>query len=312
MAHTTNYFKEWEGLFIQYRPYLISFAFRMTGSLSESEDIVQDTFIQCAPINPKEVNNPKSWLTKICSNKALDYMKLAYKKREVYQGTWLPDAVPDSFQYWGNLLEEIAPDKKLLYTESLSTSFLLILQKLSPEERVIYLLNEVFDYSFSEIAEFMNKSEDACKKTCQRARKAFDNEKRFRAYNQDDQAVVAKFFDIAKNGDKDGLYAMLAEDSEFWGDGGGKVPVASKDVVRDLNFTAKFIAAIWSAPFFNNENVRQEFKIVNEKPGLVISRRGEDGEWRFETIITLEVENGKIARIYSQRNPDKLKSLLVV
>ncbi|WPU66647.1 sigma-70 family RNA polymerase sigma factor [Peredibacter starrii] len=310
MAHTNNYLKEWEGLFIQYRPYLISFAFRMTGSLSESEDIVQDTFIQCASINPKELNNPKSWLTKITSNKSLDYMKVAYKKREIYHGTWLPDAVPDSFQYWGNLIDGVAPDKKLLYTESLSTSFLLLLQKLSPEERMIYILNEVFDYSFSEIAEFMNKSEDACKKSAQRARKALENEKRYRSYTKEDESVVSKFFDLANRGDKEGLMAMLSSDSEFWSDGGGKVSVASKVVVYDPQFISKFISAVWSAPIFKNENIRQELKIVNEKPGLVISRRHEDGVWRFETIMTMEVENGKIARIFTQRNPDKLQALL--
>lgn len=310
MEHKTNYLNDWESLFIQYRPYLISFAFRMTGSLSESEDIVQDTFIQCAPINPKEVSNHKSWLTKICSNKSLDYMKLAYKKREVYQGTWLPDAVPDSFQYWGNLLEGVAPDKQMLYTESLSTSFLLILQKLNPEERVIYILNEVFDYSFAEISEFMCKSEDACKKSAQRARKAFENEKRFNKYTQNDQEVIKQFFDVAKTGDKDALLGLLAHDSEFWADGGGKVSVASKEVVRDLGFIAKFFATIWSGPLLNSEKVRQEFKIVNEKPGLVVSKLTDDGKWVFDSIVTAEVENGKVARLFTQRNPDKLESLL--
>lgn len=237
-------------------------------------------------------------------------MKLAYKRREVYQGTWLPDAVPDSFQYWGSLLEGVAPDKKLLHTESLSTSFLLMLQKLNPEERVTYLLNEIFDYSFSEIAEFMNKSEDACKKTCQRARKAFENVKRFHAYTQSDQSVISHFFDVAKTGSKEDLLSLLAHDSEFWSDGGGKVPVASKEVVRDLNFIAKFITTLWGGPILNSENVRQEFKIVNEKPGLVVSKRGTDGEWHFDSVMSLEVENGKIARIYTQRNPDKLESLL--
>ena len=310
MENKNNYFSEWEGLFIQYRPYLISFAFRMTGSLSESEDIVQDTFLQCAPINPKDVTSPKSWLTKICSNKTLDYMKLAYKKREVYQSTWLPDNVPDSFQYWGNLIDGVSPDKQLLHSESLTTSFLLILQKLTPEERVIYLLSDVFDYSFSEISEFMNKSEDACKKMSQRARKALDNEKRYQSFTQNDQSLITKFFDVAMSGDKVALEAFLADDSEFWSDGGGKASVASKEVVRDRSFIAKFFSAIWSGPLIQSSKVRQEFKLVNEKPGLVVSKLGEDGEWYFETIASFEIEHGKISRIYVQRNPDKLQALL--
>lgn len=310
MENKNNYFSEWEGLFIEYRPYLISFAFRMTGSLSESEDIVQDTFLQCAPINPKDVTSPRSWLTKICSNKALDYMKLAYKKREIYQGTWLPDNVPDSFQYWGNLFDSVAPDKKLLYSESLTTSFLLILQKLNPEERVIYLLSDIFDYSFSEISEFMSKSEDACKKMCQRARKAFNNEKRYQSFSQDDQSLISKFFSIAETGNKEALMGLLANDSEFWSDGGGKASVASKEVVRDPGFIAKFFSSIWSGPLIQSPKVRQEFKTVNGKPGLVVSKLGADGKWFFETIATFEIENGKISRLYVQRNPDKLQALL--
>lgn len=310
MEKNQNYFAAWEGLFIQYRPYLISFTFRMTGSLTEAEDLVQDTFLECASVNPATITNPKSWLTKVCSNKSLDLMKSAMKKRESYHGVWLPDAVPESFQFWGNLKESDSPDKNIVNTESLSTSFLLMMQKLSPEERVVYLLTDIFDYSFKEISDFMNKSEDACKKIAQRARKAFENHKRFLPYSRESQDVIGRFFEVAKNGDARMLETFLADGSEFWADGGGKISVASKYVITEKERMAKFIAALWSSRVFAGENVKQELKEVNYRPGLVISVMGENGKWHFDTIISFELENEKIERIYVQRNPDKLEALL--
>ncbi len=138
-----NYFKQWEVFFQQYRTYLVSFAFRMTGSLSEAEDIVQETFLECASMNPQTIESPKSWLTKVCSNKGLDHLKKAYKKRETYSGPWLPDAIPDSYQVWSSLAAPASPDQNLLLSESLTTSFLLLIEKLTPEERAVYLLSEI-------------------------------------------------------------------------------------------------------------------------------------------------------------------------
>jgi RNA polymerase sigma-70 factor (ECF subfamily) len=305
-----NYLAQWEKHFISNRPFLIAFSFRMTGSLTEAEDIVQDTYIACADVNPDDVRNHKSWLTKIASNKGLDHLKSAHMKRETYPGVWLPDAVPDSFQFWGNLEAGDSPDKKLLESESLSTSFLLLLQKLTAEERVVYLLSDIFDYSFREISEFLQKSEDACKKIGQHARKAFENQKRFVSYTSETEDLVTKFFASAKIGDADSLDSMLSPDSEFWADGGGKVSVASQAVITDRNRITKFFAGLWSSKVLAGDDVKQEIKYVNSRPGLVVSRRLENGDWQFDTIISFDFEDGKIARIYAQRNPDKLNALL--
>src|SRR3954465_640983 len=152
MGRGENHLSEWESLWTQYRTYLISFAFRMTGSLSEAEDLVQETFIECARVSPSEIQNPKSWLTKICANKGIDHLKSAYKRRETYPGTWLPDAIPDSLQVWSNLHGSETPEKTLINSETLTTSFLLLAERLTPEERAVYLLSEVFEYSYREIA----------------------------------------------------------------------------------------------------------------------------------------------------------------
>lgn len=303
-----NYLKNWESYFIQYRPYLMSLSFRMTGSLAEAEDVVQETFIACSNTDPSKVENHKAWLTRVCTNKTLDSIKVSYKKRESYTGVWLPDAVPDSFQFWGNLEEVTGPGEELLKQESLTTSFLLVLQKLTPEERVVYLLSDIFDYSFKEIATFLMKSEDACKKLAQRARKAIDSQKRFQDYGPNSQKLITDFFKFASQGDSESLKNFLASDSEFWSDSGGKVPAASKMVITDIDRTARFFAGIWSSKPFQTENVKQEFQIVNGRPGLIVSRL-EGLNWVFDSILTFEIEDGKIARIFTQRNPDKLHTL---
>ena len=131
----SNFLSAWEPRLLQHKQYLIAFAFRMTGSLAEAEDIVQDTFIECAYVDPLTIDNHKAWLTRVCSNKGLDHLKSAYKKRVTYPGVWLPDAIPESL--------ELADEFEL--AESATTSFLLLAEKLSPEERVVYLLFEVFE-----------------------------------------------------------------------------------------------------------------------------------------------------------------------
>jgi RNA polymerase sigma-70 factor, ECF subfamily len=299
----------WEEDWKQYRPFLISFAYRMTGSLSEAEDLVQDTFIECANVPRSEIKNPKSWLTKICANKGLDHLKSAYKRRETYPGPWLPDAIPDSFQVWTNLHGNESPEKSLIVSESLTMSFLLLVERLTPEERAIYLLNEVFEYSYKEISALLEKSEDACRKTAQRARAAVLSVPKFEVQPPDSTDLIARFFECAKNGDNLALIALLADESEFWSDGGGKAP-AAKTVLTEKTKIATFFAALGSSKAFVPGDFKLDFTEVSSRPGLIISRRLPSGLWTFETIFSFEIRDGKIARIYAQRNPDKLKALL--
>ncbi len=121
-----HFLSEWENHFSTHRSALLSYAFRMTGSLAEAEDIVQDVFLQCADVNPETLASPKAWLMKVCSNKGIDHLKRAYQKRETYPGTWLPDAVPDSFQLWDHLKSGAPADSQMALSESLTTSFLLL------------------------------------------------------------------------------------------------------------------------------------------------------------------------------------------
>jgi RNA polymerase sigma-70 factor, ECF subfamily len=312
MTSEINYMKKWEPLLVLHRPYLVSFAFRMTGSLSEAEDIVQDTFLECAKVDPAIIENPKSWLTKVCSNRGLDHLKLAYKKREDYHGTWLPDAVPASLQVWSQLQGDPAPDRQLILSESLTTSFLLLIEKLTPEERVVFLLAEVFEYAFKEIAEFLDKTEEACRKIAQRARTAvIEGAPKFTAAASNAEALILKFFTSAKNGDHQAMMDLLADSSEFWADGGGKVS-ASREILRIPSKIADFFKGIYTSKAAQSMEARTEFAFVNSRPGFVISRKLPDGSWIFDSVMSFEIQDNKIYRIYTQRNPDKLAALLKV
>jgi RNA polymerase sigma-70 factor (ECF subfamily) len=190
-----------------------------------------------------------------------------------------------------------------------TTSFLLLVERLTPEERAVYLLSKVFEYSFKEISTFLDKSEDACRKTAHRARAAVHSAPRFLSNSPDSTNLIARFFDRAKNGDKSSLVELLSNESEFWSDGGGKVP-AAKTVLTEAGKIAAFFAALGVSKAFAPGDFKLDFTPVSSRPGLVISRRLPSGLWSFETIFSFEIRDNKIARIYAQRNPDKLKALL--
>ena len=304
-----NHLSAWELDWKQHRPFLISFAFRLTGSLTEAEDLVQDTFLECAHVPRSEIKNPKSWLTKICANKGIDHLKSAYKKRETYPGTWLPDVIPDSLQIWSQLHGGDSPEKTLIASESLTPTFLLLAERLTPEERAVYLLSDVFEYSFKEISTFLDKSEDACRKTAQRARSAVKAAPRFVAHSPESTKLIARFFVCAKNGDKASLLELLSDESEFWSDGGGKVSAAKK-VLIEPEPIATFFAALGTSKAFVAADFKLDYTPVSSRAGLIISRKLPSGLWGFETIFSFEIQNDKIVRIYAQRNPDKLQALL--
>lgn len=306
MEMKENYLSDWEEDWKQHRSFLISFAYRMTGSFSEAEDLVQDTFLECANAPRGEIRNPKSFLTKICANKGIDHLKSAYKKRETYPGPWLPDVIPDSLQVWASLHESASPEKKLMASESLTASFLLLAERLTPDERAVYLLSEVFEYSFKEIATLLDKSQDACRKTAQRARGAVLSAPRFAANSPNSTRLISEFFESAMNGDNASLIALLSEESEFWSDGGGKVS-AAKTVVKEKTKIADFFAALGTSKAFVLSDCKLDFTQVSSRPGLIVSRQLPSGLWTVDTVFSFEILDGTIARIYAQRNPDKLK-----
>lgn len=301
--NTPNYLDDWKAYWTEHRTYLLAFAFRMTGSLAEAEDIVQDAFIECAEVDPKSIHNPKSWLTKVCSNKGLDHLKRAYKKREVYVGTWLPDALPEAFDYWAEFKDDLET------RETLTTSFLLLMERLGPEERVVYLLSEILEYSYQEIAGFLKKSDGSCRKIAQRGREALKDFKVKQSFpTEEAYSLLGKFFESAKVGDTEAMEKLLSKDSQFWGDGGGKVSAINRILDDKMQIAGVFKNL---GKIFASLDFKLEFQNINQRPGLMISRRLPDGSWVIDTIMTFEVDHEGIQRIFAQRNPDKLSFLNV-
>lgn len=298
----------WEHAYSQHKKYLISLIFRMTGSLSETEEIVHDAFIELLHTDLDLIRSPRSWLTKVCINKTLNHMKLAYKNREMYPGVWLPDEIPESLIDWNNNHENISIETEIIRSESLTTSFLLLAENLSPEQRCVYILKEIFDYTFKTISDLVSKDEAACRKIFQRSKEALMNfEKKFSLPPENAQSKILEFFEHAKSGNIKGLETILTTNPELFGDGGGKVSAAG--YVEGIDQVIKFMIHLGTSEIFNSPSYIFEYHQVSSRPGAVISERLQDGSWELNTVLSFEFLDGKIARIYGQRNPEKLASL---
>jgi RNA polymerase sigma-70 factor (ECF subfamily) len=287
-----NKIKEFEN----YRGLLLALAYRMMGSLSEAEDVVQDVAIKWIECDTAKIKSTKAWLIKVCSNQALDYLKKSYKKREVYSGTWLPEIIPDTLMTWESDL-----DKR----ESLNTSFLILLENLSPIERAVFILRKVFDYSSLEVCDFLDITDSNTRKIHQRACKKIDEDKRkYLSPSNQSLDILKDFFMHACNGSSEDIKELLSHESEFWSDGGGKASAINKIIV-DKEFTANFFAKLFKR-LSSDIAYRFEYQLVNHQPGCVLSKKNDEQLWEVETIFSFEVENQSITRIYAQRNPDKL------
>ena len=287
--------KDKEDILEKYYRTLIALAYRMLGTFSEAEDIAQEVAIEWHRTDKKLINNPKSWLIKVCTNKSIDHLRKAYKKRELYTGNWLPEILPDSLMYW----ETDFLDKK----ETMRTSFLLLLEKLTPNERAVYLLRIVFEYSFQEVSELTSLESANCRKIFQRASEKLNNDKlnKKKTVAQNDIGIIEKFFELACLGDKESLKNLLSQESVLKTDGGGKVSAARKDI-----FSSESVARFFATIFKSLNNIKYDFISVNGELGLIISRQLPTKLWTVETIFSFQVIDGLITNIYAQRNPDKL------
>ncbi|HKY63537.1 MAG TPA: RNA polymerase sigma factor SigJ [bacterium] len=289
-------------IFNRHRGQLMALGYRMMGSLSEAEDLVQETYLRWQEAAPQAIENPKSWLTKVCSRLCIDQLRKAYRQREEYAGPWLPEPLPNAFRPWPE------PESPAETSESLSIAFLLILEKLSPMERAVFLLHDVFNYTFKEVAAFVEGSEEQCRKLGQRAREAIQRERpRFDQPDPESFKVLERFFSAARNGEEAVVQELLAADSEFWSDGGGKVPAAMK-ILDDPATIAKFLLGLGRLAKQQHLDFKSDFTMVNDRPGMLLARRQADGHYELETVFAFEFRGGKISRIYAMRNPDKLQA----
>ena len=285
-------------VFTETRPLLFSIAYRMLGSVADAEDVVQDAYLRWQRTPDLEVREPRAYLTTIVTRLAINELQSARAQRETYVGPWLPEP----------LVTEHAPDSSAAVelAESLSMAFLMMLERLSPIERAVLLLHDVFDFDHAEIARIVDKSEANCRQLLARAKKhVVADEARFDADREQAARLTQRFSEAARVGDMEGMLAVLAEDIVLWADGGGKVPGAALEPVHGADAVARFIGARAVGGTSAGHTVRP--MQINGQPGFVVYASGQP-----LTTLIFHVRDGRIRMIYAVGNPDKLRNLAEV
>jgi RNA polymerase sigma-70 factor (ECF subfamily) len=281
-----------DSMFASARPMLFSIAYRMLGSVMDAEDLVQDAWLRWKEAPEAEVRSPRAYLTTIVTRLAINRLRAARTKRETYVGPWLPEP----------LVTEDTPDTVEL-AESLSMAFLVLLERLSPIERAVFLLHEVFDFEYAEIGRVLEKTEANCRQLVARARKRVGSpHARFEADPTQAKRLVEKFTEASFAGDMEGLVALLAEDITLWGDGGGKVPGAALRPVHGALSVARFALGVVQRLVPQETIVRPTE--INGQPGFVAYVSG-----RPLSALIFDIRAGRIQTIYAIGNPDKLQAL---
>jgi RNA polymerase sigma-70 factor (ECF subfamily) len=278
------------------RPLLFSIAYRMVGSASEAEDIVQEAFLRFHRETESGTNieSPKAWLSTVTTRLAINHVQSARVRRESYVGTWLPEPIITDTESEGARHAETA--------DSLSMAFLVLLESLGPVERAVFLLREVFEYGYDEIAKVVDKSEDNCRQIAARARRQIEAKKpRFEASRRKREELAQHFFGAILAGDTEGLIRMLAEDAVGYGDGGGKGPAVAKPIHgRD-----KLIRLFRSRRFAVDQVAEVRLAEINGQPGCVMYRQ--DG--RPLVVVTVDIADDQVQTVRAVSNPDKLRHL---
>lgn len=282
------------GDYAEHRPLLFSIAYRMTGSVTDAEDIVQEAFARLAQAlrGGTPVSEPKAYLATTATRLALNHLRSARLHRESYVGTWLPEPV----------LTGPGPEEHAEMADSLSMAFLVVLESLSPAERAVFLLHEVFGYEHQEIAEITGTTAANSRQILARARRHVDEGKpRFAASRAQREEVARQFFAAAAGGDLDGLLRTLAPDAVYHGDGGDKARAVTALHGRDQ--VARFLAGL----FGRIRTLEASFRIVevNGQPGALTSDR--DGH--VVNVFALDIADGVVQAIRCVVNPDKLRHL---
>ena len=282
-------------VFTSVRPQLFSIAYRMLGSVGDAEDLVQEAYLRWQEASDGDVRSPRSYLTTIVTRLAINQLRSARVQRESYVGPWLPEPLVTD--------PALDPSGAVELAESLSMAMMVLLERLSPIERAVFLLHEVFDFEYPEIAKVVEKSEANCRQILTRARKRLGAPRlRFEAAPADADRLLQRFTQAAQAGDMDGLLALLAEDITLWADGGGKVPGAALKPVRGATAVARFVLGVVRRFVPEGSAVRPA--VINGQPGFIAYAGG-----RPLAALVLGIRGERIWAIYAIGNPDKLQTL---
>jgi RNA polymerase sigma-70 factor, ECF subfamily len=280
--------------FEELRPLLFAIAYRILGSVAEAEDAVQETWLryESSPVEPTSV---KAFLSAVVTRISIDVLRSARVRREAYVGPWFPEPVlNDPYE---------DPARSAELADSLSMAALVLLERLSPLERAVFVLREVFGFGFPEIASAVGRSEAACRQLAVRARRHMDDGRpRFDADRREREELAARFFDAVRDGDVAGLRELLAADVQMVGDGGGKAPAFAQGVFGADN-VARVLTSVF--PLLAKIDASVQRCEVNGQPGAILR----DRDRRVVSTITLDVLGGRIQTIRSVVSPDKLGHL---
>jgi RNA polymerase sigma factor (sigma-70 family) len=273
------------------RPLMLAIAYRMIGSYSEAEDVVQDAYLRLHETDD-DVRSEKAWLSTVVTRLSIDHLRSARVRREQYTGTWLPEPV----------FADPAPDLAGR-AETLSVAFLVVLETLSPVERAVFLLHDVFDYGFGEIAAIVERSEANCRQLAVRARRRVEERTpRFDTTREQRDALARRVLAAMEEGETEPLVELLAADVAFYGDGGGRAgaipaPLHGRDKVL------RFLLGL--GRYARRHDIRVEPAEVNGQPGLVAREPG----GALVSVAAIEISGGVVTAFHSVVNPEKLRHL---
>jgi RNA polymerase sigma-70 factor (ECF subfamily) len=280
------------------RPLMFSIAYRMLGSATDAEDVVQEAFLRFhrETSGGTEVDSAKAYLSAVTTRLSIDHLRSARVRREQYVGTWLPEPLLTQ--------EEDEVVRHAETADSLSMGFLVLLESLTPVERAVFLLHDVFQYDFAEISRIVGKAEENCRQISVRARRRISQGKpRFEASRAQKEELARRFFEAAREGDLDGLVSLLAGDAVAYGDGGGKAPALSHPI-HGREQVAKLLMGA-RAGGERRGVVAMRLVEVNGQPGAVFLDRDD----RPLVAVALDIADGLVQTIRAVSNPEKLQHL---
>jgi RNA polymerase sigma-70 factor (TIGR02957 family) len=287
-----------ERLFEELRPVAFAVAYRMLGTVSEAEDVVQEAFLRLhrAQQEGERLSSPRAYLSTVVTRLCIDQLRSARARRERYVGEWLPEPLVAA--------ADADPARQAEVADSLSLAFLVLLESLSPEQRAAFLLREVFDYPYDEIARIVGKSEDNARQLVARARRHVEERRpRFEASRERREELAQSFFAAASEGDLEALEELLAHDVVLHGDGGGRAQALARAAHGRARVARTLLAWVRAAARFGGVSLRSVE--VNGQPGALVL----DPEGRLVNVLALDIADGQVQTIRSIVNPDKLRHL---
>jgi RNA polymerase sigma-70 factor (ECF subfamily) len=284
--------------FTHLRPLLFTIVYEILGSATESDDVLQDSYLRWAEVDLATVRDTKSYLAQLVTRQALNALRAGARRREDYVGPWLPEPL---------LLDDRDASADVVLAESVSMAMLILLETLTPDERAVFVLREVFGFDYDEIAGAVGKTVANVRQVAHRAREHVHA--RRKRFEPADSAMTAElteqFMTAASTGDVDGLMALLAPDATWTADSGGKASAARRPVVGARKVAA-ILAALFRVAAERMPNVRFETAVYNSSPAMVVYNGDE-----LEGVFLIEIVDGKISNFYAMRNPDKLAGIAV-